>query len=155
MKKHRIRRVAKAIKTGLTKVGLRKAKGLGDLSDEFLSPEPAASEDAEAAILNRALKNLTKIPLEELENNPAYRDPGQKAVGDTVYIPFIGSETEERGLDVKTTAYTIPQYEKLQRLAKQRTTCERCLGHKIIGRDKKCPACGGKGWRKARPGDDR
>jgi hypothetical protein len=40
MKKHRIRRVAKAIKTGLTKVGLRKAKGLGDLSDEFLSRDP-------------------------------------------------------------------------------------------------------------------
>lgn len=153
MKKHRIRNAVKAVKAGLSKVG-RKHKGLRDVAPEALTPEPAASDDAERLILNAALKNLTKIPLEELENNPAYRDPGQKAVGDTVYIPFIGSEREERGLDVKTTAYTIPQYEKLQRLAKQRTTCERCFGQKIVGNGKKCPACGGKGWRKARPGDD-
>lgn len=144
------------VKAIATKLRLRVTKGLRKAKKEVpeaFTEEPHQDPAKEAEILDRALKAMPPLARGELEKRLA-GDPGPRAVGDTVFIPFIGSETEERGLDVKTTAYTIPQYQKMQRIAKQRTTCERCAPNGLVP-NPKCPVCGGKGWRKARPGDDR
>lgn len=137
MKKRRKKKLA-GLTALATKLGLRKNKGLRDIPPEAMTPEEASDPDREAALLNAALKAMPAMDPREL----AKFDHGPKAVGDTVFIPFIGSDREEAGLDVKTTAYTVEQYAKMTEFKGE--TCDRCMGWGFMVK-RKCVKCKGLG----------
>lgn len=150
MKKPRVRRIIRAgaasAKAMATRLRLRVNKALKNVPPEALTPDPHPDPEKEGEILQQAYDALPKIARDEL-NRRVYRDPGKPAVGDTVFVPFIGSAAEEAGCsrDVKT-AFTLEEYDQLNKKVKKAgpKTCGMCFGWGTVG-EKKCTKCKGKG----------
>lgn len=138
MKKRRRTKKLAGLTALATKLGLRKNKGLRDIPPEAMTTVENPNQDTEDALLAAALKAMPAMDPREL----AKFDHGPKAVGDTVFIPFIGSDREEAGLDVKTTAYTVEQYKEMTEF--QGKTCDRCFGWGFMTK-RKCVKCKGIG----------
>lgn len=157
MKKPKVRRIIRAgtasAKAMATRLRLRVNKALKKVPPEALTPDPHPDPEKEGEILQAAYEALPKIARDEL-NRRVYRDPGKPAVGDTVFIPFIGSTLEESGggigpdglpIDVKTQ-FTTVEYENMTKKAKKvgPKTCGMCFGWGTVGK-RKCTKCRGKG----------